>query len=163
MLKDFSWKSRPAHEAEVGDIIAGLKKLDSKEEGYAIFVGRTYDRIPKCAPEEIDLISVVQRLGYVEKLTSKLERLVAKNTNSVNKVLEMHALQQEANERLAKEKDTQREDPGPKTQVTQQQLSAALATVGPVLVQSNQQEPQSVWDKQPQSIKQPNNASAASA
>ena len=54
--------SRPQHDAEVDDIIAGLDYIDNKDGfGNYQFVAVNLENLPKYGPEEINICSVVDR------------------------------------------------------------------------------------------------------
>ena len=90
---------RSAKEADIVDIINAFRKMDSDDADFPDFVCKNMDRIPKYAPEEIDLASVVQRLSVVEdKLlnlhtvenkVAQVERSVTKNDDSVKTLFDL--------------------------------------------------------------------------
>ena len=79
--------SRSAKEAEVIDILNGMKKLDSENENIPLFVASNLSKLPKYGPEELDVTSIVQRLNEVEKKCEsieKIEKTVGENSDSIS-------------------------------------------------------------------------------
>lgn len=79
--------SRTAHEAEVDDILGALNHLDSQSAlDSVVFSGVNYDRVPKYAPEEVNIMTVVDRQvktdAAVQGLTEAVNELVAGNGRS---------------------------------------------------------------------------------
>ena len=82
--------SRTAREAEVIDIITAIRKLDSDELDSPKFVPQNLSRMPTCGPEELDLMSIVDRLSELERKYSNIERESAKTKDSVGTLFDLH-------------------------------------------------------------------------
>ena len=72
--------ARGAHVAHADDIIKTLVKIDRDAGDQPIFVAVKLDRLLGYSPEEIDLISVVERLNDLERKFVCLDHTVAKQT-----------------------------------------------------------------------------------
>lgn len=75
-----SSSSRPAHEAEVDDIIGLANSLDEKDNLQSVqFVVANLDRIPKYGPEEVNMAYIVERHATLDanigRLTTELTEL----------------------------------------------------------------------------------------
>ena len=57
---------RSSSDANISDIFDGLTKLDILDQ-IPIFVAKKMDRIPKREPEELNTVSIIDRLGRIEK------------------------------------------------------------------------------------------------
>ena len=66
--------SRPAHDAEIDDIIQLFEELDAQKalEGY-VFAAAALDRLPKYAPEEINICAVVDRQIHADGVLGDLK------------------------------------------------------------------------------------------
>jgi len=69
-----SFASRPAHDAEIDDIIQILEELDPQKalDGY-VFAASALDRLPKYAPEEINICAVVDRQIHADVVLGDLK------------------------------------------------------------------------------------------
>ena len=77
---------RFAHECEIDDILNALAKIDadqSDSEGHVHFVAYDLGRLPRVAPEELDVSSLALRLIDLEHKYKSLESKVAKNSDNV--------------------------------------------------------------------------------
>ena len=77
---------RSRHESEISDILEALAKVDvdvNESVESVHFVAYDLGRLPRVAPEELDLTSVVLRLTDLESRFKSLDAKVAKNTDSV--------------------------------------------------------------------------------
>jgi len=81
--------ARPAHEAEVEDIVGILDAADLKQalDGY-LFVASNFQAVPKFGPEEINLAVVVDRQVHMEasisSLSASVQQIAATSTNPVS-------------------------------------------------------------------------------
>ena len=84
-------QGRDAHDKEVDDILLAAATIDAGVEAaeQVTFVAANLGRLPRVAPEELDLTSVVMRLTQLERTYASLERKVASNTDSVAAILEV--------------------------------------------------------------------------
>ena len=83
--------NRGAHEKETDDILSALYTIsyDSEPDFVKIqFVANYFSRLPRVAPEEIDLTSIVMRLTQLERNQTSLERKVASNVDNISAVME---------------------------------------------------------------------------
>ena len=80
--------ARGAHVAHADDVIKTLVKIDRDAGDQPIFVAAKLDRLPRYSPEEIDLISVVERLNDLERKFAHLDHTVAKQTDTMAMILD---------------------------------------------------------------------------
>ena len=83
--------NRGAHEKETDDILSALYTISNDSEPDFVkiqFVANCFSRLPRVAPEEIDLTSIVMRLTQLERNQTSLERKVASNVDNISAVME---------------------------------------------------------------------------
>ena len=83
---------RSAHECELNDILDAIVKIDADLENTdepVHFVAYDLGRLPRVAPEELDLSSVVMRLNYMESKFKSLDAKVAKNADNVDLLMDV--------------------------------------------------------------------------
>ena len=71
-----STATRAAHEAEVGDILFALERIDKSDCDLPIFYAADLDRVPKYGPEELDVASLVQLMADFERTLQVLTATV---------------------------------------------------------------------------------------
>ena len=79
---------RVAHAADAEDIIKALIKIDSECETSSVYAAVRMDRIPRHTPEEIDMVSIVQRLGDLERKFGILDGTVAMQADTMGTLLD---------------------------------------------------------------------------
>ena len=67
-----------------------FQTLDSANGPIPEFVAKNLDRVPKYGPEELDLVSLVERVNRLEMDRNLIEKKVAKNTDSVETLFAIH-------------------------------------------------------------------------
>ena len=79
--------SRPAHEAEVDDVISIFELLDNTNvlQDY-LFAAVNHERLPKYGPEEVNICSVVDRMSYLSTKLDKVSAPDAVLTEAVTRV-----------------------------------------------------------------------------
>ena len=87
----YDTQGRDAHDKEVDDISLAAATIDAGVEAaqQVTFVAANLGRLPRVAPGELDLTSVVMRLTQLERTYASLEIKVASNTDSVAGILEV--------------------------------------------------------------------------
>ena len=83
--------NRAAHEAEIDDIMDVVMKLDAEVDSDVAqvqFVAYDLGRLPRVAPEEMDLTSLVMRITQLEHKHASLENNVAKNVDNITALMD---------------------------------------------------------------------------
>ena len=73
---------RTGAEAHLADIIEALTKLDlvlDKDDEIPVFVAKNIERLPDRQPEELNLLSIVNRLSSVEKNLKAQENILTEH------------------------------------------------------------------------------------
>ena len=81
--------NRSAHEVEIDDLLNAVNVIDRDAGHLMTFVAWNLGRLPRVAPEELDLTSVILRLTQLERKHEYLERKVALNTDQVTTMTEV--------------------------------------------------------------------------
>lgn len=85
--KNVSRKSsnvRTEQEANVTDIVSAIQKLDKTNEMPDIVISAlSLGKIPRSVPEELNAISIVDRLAKIEDLVKLIQESVVKNSNDI--------------------------------------------------------------------------------
>jgi hypothetical protein len=83
---------RSEENANVDDIVWALQKMDKVEDGMPLFVVSAYNltKIPRSMPEELNNISVVDRIGTLERKIRRMEETIAKNACDIHELETMH-------------------------------------------------------------------------
>ena len=78
--------ARTAHEANLIDILNGIKKIDSESGELPTFFAANLKRIPTFAPGELDMVDQVERIGEIEHKYQSLERCNNRTIDKLNEV-----------------------------------------------------------------------------
>ena len=77
---------RSAHEADFNDIISALNELDQKGD---LVIGKYYavnfSKIPKCSPEEMNSLAIIDRLRALELQISEVKDLTLDNRSRIDR------------------------------------------------------------------------------
>ena len=76
---------RSASEANVDDIIEALIKLDS-EDCVPCFTAKNVERLPECQPEQLNIVSIIDRLSSLEKEIKDHNKLLILHSEIVNDI-----------------------------------------------------------------------------
>ena len=90
--------NRSAKEAEVLDILNGIRKLDNTENISVECLTNKLDRIPHCGPEEFDLVTVLDRIMTLEAQYKKQDATITKQ----HELLHKHSTLIDDNKKLMK-------------------------------------------------------------
>ena len=76
---------RSKNDAEISDILQGMRKLDNVENR-PTFVAVDWKRLPKNVPDELDIFSIVERINDLDNLAKKQDDRITKNAEDVTKI-----------------------------------------------------------------------------
>lgn len=69
-------EKRSGSDANVSDILEGIIKLDNIEK-LPNFVAKQIDRLPKRGPEELNIVSIINRLGNIENRINEYDNVLS--------------------------------------------------------------------------------------
>lgn len=77
--------NRSAKEAETLDILNAYKRIDNTEDVTVQCLTNKLDRIPRCEPEELDLLSMMDRIIALENKVQNHEGKISKQNDALTK------------------------------------------------------------------------------
>ena len=80
-----STSTRGKNDAEISDILQGMRKLDNVENR-PTFVAVDWKRLLKNVPDELDIFSIVERINDLEILAKKQDGRITKSAEDVTKI-----------------------------------------------------------------------------
>ena len=76
-----------ANGKNLDDIFTALQVLDEPSETIPTFAAVKLDRVPRYAPEEIDMTSMILRINDLERKYARLDKQVANNSDTIQTVM----------------------------------------------------------------------------
>ena len=86
----------------MADIIEALTKLDlvlDKDDEIPVFVARNIERLPDRQPEELNLLSIVNRLSSIEKNLKTQENILTEHSMELSNIKENNTIKNAMNDK----------------------------------------------------------------